>query len=528
MNSNIDILCDKELIFIYGPPGSGKSTIGKELADSLEMQFFDVDSLVEEKAFKKIYQIFEEDGETTFRQYENAIINSLIIKSQAVISLGGGSLLNQTLRMEVENAGLIITLIGEPETLSSRLEKDQNVRPLLGENLRSNLFELVNSRQVHYESFQFKFIVDNKSVEEVVSEIQAFIGRFHLAGMNQGYDIYVNPGCLSNIGNVLDARNFEETIVVVSDENVASFYLDEVLNSLNEYGFNTHPYVLPAGEIHKSLESVKNLWEEFARIKLERNHTVIALGGGVVGDLVGFASATYLRGVRWVNLPTTILSMVDASIGGKTGADLPQGKNLIGSFFPPALILVDTETLNTLPPEEARSGLSEVVKHGVIQDPLLYGYCKIGWNFIWENLSTVLSRAIRVKVNVVKLDPYEKNIRAILNFGHTLGHAIEKASNYSVRHGEAVAIGMVAASRVAEEYRIATEGIASDLTETLISLGLPVKLPGDIFDLDILNSMYYDKKRSRGYLTVVLPEEIGKVRYGFRLENPQQLIDSVR
>jgi len=528
MRDNLIKSCNKDLIFVYGPPGSGKSTIGKELADSLEMKFFDVDSLIEEKTSQKIYQIFAEDGEKTFRKYENDTIKSLMIEDNAVIALGGGSLLDETLRSEVETSGLIITLIGEPETLYSRLENDKNVRPLLASNLRSNLARIIGSRQIHYDSFEFKCIVDHKTIEEIVSDIQVLIGKYHLSGMNQSYDIYINPGVLSSIGSILKAKHFEDTIFVVTDKNVAEFYLDEVTDSLIESGFKTHSYILPAGEIYKSIESVMNLWEEFARIKLERNHTVIALGGGVVGDLVGFASATYLRGVKWVYLPTTILSMVDASIGGKTGADLPQGKNLIGSFYPPATILVDLNTLDTLPTEEAISGISEVVKHGMISDPVLYRYSKNGWDYIWENLFPIISRAIRVKVNVVKLDPYEKNIRAILNFGHTLGHAVEKASNYKIRHGEAVAIGMVAASRIAEESRIATAGISSDLMGTLEALGLPVRLPADVNEMDILNSMYYDKKRSRGYLTIVLPEEIGKARYGFRLDNPQQLIDSAR
>ena len=236
--------------------------------------------------------------------------------------------------------------------------------------------------------------------------------------------------------------------IIVTDENVAKFHAEKVMASLCAAGFNANLLTIPAGESYKTLHTVNQLWHEFLEADLDRKSTVIALGGGVIGDLAGFAASTYMRGIHWVVVPTTLLSMVDASLGGKTGFDLPEGKNLIGSFYPPRLVLADPEVLSTLRKEEFRSGMAEVVKHGIISDPELLALCARGLDWVKGNLEEIVKRAMAVKIRIIEEDPFEKNVRATLNLGHTVGHAVELVSRFQVRHGEAVAIGMVAEGRV--------------------------------------------------------------------------------
>jgi len=247
---------------------------------------------------------------------------------------------------------------------------------------------------------------------------------------------------------------------------------------------------------------------------LERGSLLLALGGGVVGDLSGFAASAYLRGVAWVNLPTTLLAMVDAAIGGKTGVDLPQGKNLVGAFYPPRAVLADPLTLNTLPVEEIRSGMAEVVKHAVIGDADLLNACAAGLDGLAGRWEWLVRRAAAVKVRVIEADPYEQGLREVLNFGHTLGHALEKASHYRLRHGEAVAIGMVWETRLAERLGLAQAGLSSRLAEVLGRIGLPVQPPPGLAAEEIRAAMRVDKKRRGGELRFSLPRAAGQVEYG--------------
>ncbi len=235
------------------------------------------------------------------------------------------------------------------------------------------------------------------------------------------------------------------------------------------------------------------------------------LGGGVIGDLAGFAASTYMRGIRWVVVPTTLLSMVDASLGGKTGFDLDEGKNLIGSFHPPRLVLADPEALSTLPVEEFRAGLAEVVKHGIISDPELLALCRRGEGWVRSNVEEIVGRAMAVKIRIIEEDPYEKDVRAKLNLGHTVGHAVELVSNFQIRHGEAVAIGMVAESEFAERLGIARPGLSASIRDLLSSLGLPTRIPDQLPREQLIKAMHSDKKRSNGAVRFALPAEFGRV-----------------
>ncbi|MBI2330577.1 MAG: 3-dehydroquinate synthase, partial [Chloroflexi bacterium] len=291
--------------------------------------------------------------------------------------------------------------------------------------------------------------------------------------------------------------------LIVTDENVAKHHLSK-LNIAKSI-------ILPAGEEHKNLETVSRLWKAFLENGLDRKSTVIALGGGVIGDITGFAASTYMRGIDWVGIPTTLLSMVDASLGGKTGFDLPEGKNLIGSFHPPKLVLADPSLLLTLPERELRSGMAEVVKHGIISDPDLFAMCNRGIDWVKSNLEEVVKRAMAVKIKVIEEDPYEKGIRAALNLGHTVGHAVELVSKFELRHGEAIAIGMAVEAKYAARVGLASQSTVEAIESTLSALGLPIHIPDGMSREKIIQAMRVDKKKNAKSIRFALPIEIGKV-----------------
>jgi 3-dehydroquinate synthase len=322
------------------------------------------------------------------------------------------------------------------------------------------------------------------------------------------YDVVIEG--VAQLGELLDQRGLQNPILV-SDTNVAAFHAKRVIETLHAAGFHPATLTVPPGEAYKTLDTVQQLWLGFLRNGLDRKSTVIALGGGVIGDLSGFAASTYMRGINWVCLPTTLLSMVDASLGGKTGFDLPEGKNLIGSFYAPRLVLADPRVLQTLPEPEFVSGLAEVVKHGIISDPELFALCARGWESVRDNLEHIIKHAMAVKIQVIEEDPYEKGFRAALNLGHTLGHAVELASRFRLRHGEAVAIGMVAEARLAERLGVANQGLSGMIRDVLLKLGLPVQIPNELSREEILRAMKVDKKKNARAIRFALPAEIGRV-----------------
>ena len=231
----------------------------------------------------------------------------------------------------------------------------------------------------------------------------------------------------------------------------------------------------------------------------------------MLSDMAGFAASTYMRGIAWMGVPTTLLSMVDASLGGKTGFDLPEGKNLIGAFYPPKLVLADPQLLGTLPEAELISGMAEVVKHGIISDPELFNLCSRGLDWVKNNLEEVIKHAMAVKIKVIEEDPYEKGIRAALNLGHTVGHAVELVSKFKLRHGEAIAIGTVAEAKYSARIGLAGDGLVEAVTESFKSLGLPVQIPEAMPREEITRAMRVDKKKTAKAIRFALPVEIGKV-----------------
>jgi len=314
---------------------------------------------------------------------------------------------------------------------------------------------------------------------------------------------------------------------MVVDSNVLPLYGERVLESLRGTGYTVQSVTILAGEQYKTLDTVSFLWRGFLGAGLDRKSTIVALGGGVTGDLAGFAASAFMRGIPWVVVPTSLLAMVDSSLGGKTGCDLPEGKNLIGAFHSPRLVLSDPNSLSTLPDDELRSGLGEVVKHGIIADPALFDMCAQGYTAVKTNLSEIVRRAMAVKIKVIESDPFERGLRATLNLGHTIGHAVETASGYRIRHGEAVAIGMVAEARLAERLGIACPGLSETIAVTLMELGLPVKVPPNLHPDDIIHTIRYDKKMNSGVIRFTLPVKIGEVQVGVEVENLNLAIEEV-
>lgn len=332
------------------------------------------------------------------------------------------------------------------------------------------------------------------------------------------YEIAIAPGNLDTIGPQLARLQLGQKILLVSNPEIDQHYGDRVRVSLGQAGFNVATHLIPAGEEHKTLGSIEQVYHAALAHRLERRSTLVALGGGVIGDMTGFAAATWLRGVKFVQIPTSLLAMVDASVGGKTGVNHPQGKNLIGAFYQPKLVLIDPTVLATLPPREFRAGMAEVIKYGVIWDAELFAqleaaqelgsYATIDPTL----LETILVRSCQAKADVVSQDEKEAGLRAILNYGHTLGHAVESLTQYrSVNHGEAVAIGMVAAGQLAVQLDLWPATDAQRQDDLIRQTGLPTRIPAQLDAAAIVDTLQTDKKVKAGKVRFILPTRLGAV-----------------
>jgi 3-dehydroquinate synthase len=333
---------------------------------------------------------------------------------------------------------------------------------------------------------------------------------------DRGYPILIGPGLLDSLGARVGEAGIRDTIALVRDSGLPAAYGERARASLEGAGFKVAPVTVPEGERSKSLAALQELYGAFAAAALDRGSAVVALGGGVVGDLAGFAAATYLRGIAFVQVPTTLLAQVDASVGGKTGIDLPAGKNLVGAFHQPRLVLADLGTLATLPETEFRSGLAEVVKYGVIADPELFAFLEGKREAVLgrrpEALERIVARSCEIKADIVTQDERESGLRAVLNYGHTVGHAVEAVAGYGrYLHGEAVAIGMAAAGALARAQGRLSAPDAERIEALLQALGLPVRLRAPLAAEALLAAMRLDKKARGGELRFVLARSIGEV-----------------
>ncbi|HUF37975.1 MAG TPA: 3-dehydroquinate synthase [Anaerolineales bacterium] len=496
-------------LFLYGPSGAGKTTVGKLLAARLDLSFLDLDDEIEKTGAGGISGLFDREGEAGFRAVERRELERLAARpGEVVIALGGGALLDPQSRTIAERSGRVLCLRASAGELLDRLQSDPGDRPLFENDLSPALQRYLEMRSAHYDSFDLQLDTTWMSTDEAAASAGRAFGAFRVTGMNRPYPVRVERGVLARLPDLLEAGGLTGPFALVADANTA-VYAERIASALSERGEQTSVTVIPAGEDQKTIETVQTLWTAFVSAGLERRSTVVAAGGGVVCDLAGFAAATYLRGVAWVAAPTSLLAMVDASLGGKTGADLPQGKNLVGAFHPPSLVAADIDTLSTLPARELRNGLAEMVKAGVIGDPELFDSYR-GWDGGVPPPDWI-TRSMDVKIRTIEADPLEKGPRAVLNFGHTVGHAVEHVSGYSLAHGEAVAIGMTVETALAEQLGIAEKGLSARITDRLAHLGLPTAIPSGLDRDRILEVMDRDKKVAGGRLRFALPHRIGAV-----------------
>ncbi len=505
-------------IILTGFMGVGKSTVGRLLSERLERRFVDMDEVLVERFGKRIPEIFADEGEEAFRIAEARLCQELASEQGLVISTGGGALINVESRQALEASGTVVCLHAAEEVILARLAATSD-RPLLpGEETerRQRIHHLLQQRRMAYGAITYQVDTTALSAEEVADQVlDAAFANQESPGLNRipvyspsgDYELLLGSGLLADAGRLVVSRGVRAGLAAVVTNEMIRPHAETLAASLVEVGFEPVICLAPEGEAHKTLASVQLLYEQFVAAGLDRQSTVFAVGGGVIGDMAGFAAATYLRGIPFVQVPTSLLAMVDASVGGKTGVDLPQGKNLVGAFKQPAAVLMDVATFSTLPSDEFRAGLAEVVKHGVIGAPRLFTQLEQDGPV---NLLQLVADAVRVKVRIVELDPYERSVRATLNLGHTFGHAIEQVSEYQMRHGDAVAVGMVAAANMAVALGRCEATLAARIRTLLERLGLPVGVSG--YSTEAIHAaMAQDKKRANKKLRFIIPQALGDV-----------------
>lgn len=338
---------------------------------------------------------------------------------------------------------------------------------------------------------------------------------------SKNYDVIVEEGSIKKIGNFVSERIKPCKVALISDSTVFPIYGDVVSKNLIDSGFSVCPFTFAAGEENKNLNTVTQMIEFCAQNQLTRSDLIVALGGGVTGDMAGFAAACYLRGIRFVQVPTTLLAMVDSSVGGKTGCNLQNGKNLVGAFYQPELVVCDADVLQTLSPEHISCGLAEAIKTGILGSANLFELFKGGVQK--SNLSSIMEQCIRIKAEIVSKDEKEGGLRKVLNFGHTMAHGIEKLSDYKIPHGFSVSMGMVIATQASVKNGICSESVLMELIDVLNANNLPVKTDFSLQDLCCVAEV--DKKRSAENITLVLPEKIGKcVLKDIKIDNLKEFL----
>lgn len=497
-------------IVLTGFMGTGKTTVGRQVAQRLGRTFVDLDDVIVQRAGKTIPEIFDQDGETVFRGHESTVCSELGHPAGLVIATGGGAILDPANRDALMAGGEVICLDADPSVIVARLAGG-NGRPLLGVmDPQARVADLLAQRRAVYAALANHVDTSRLSAAAVAERVMAVAaglpaGAYRLPDL--GYDIIVAGGVIGQAGKRIIAAGLRQgRCAVITNPTVAAHHAASLVESLSESGLEPFLYEVPDGEEYKTLSTTGTLYSRLAADKMSRGEPIIALGGGVIGDLAGFVSATWLRGVPFVQIPTSLLAMVDASIGGKVAVDLPQGKNLVGAFKQPVLVLGDPGLLRTLPPAEFRAGLAEIVKAALIGDAALFEEIAAAGP---ASLESVISDALRVKVKVVQRDPFEAGERAWLNLGHTFGHGLELVSGFRLRHGQAVALGLVAAAEMSATLGHCDRALPVRVRHMIERLGLPTSYN---FNTDeVMAAMGTDKKRRGRSLRFVLLKRVGEV-----------------
>jgi 3-dehydroquinate synthase len=507
---------EKQNIVLIGFMGTGKSEVGKRLAGELGWSFEDTDLWIQKRAGRTIPEIFKQSGEAHFRKLERDVVAELADRKSCVIATGGGVVMNPVNLRRLKRNGTLIGLDASPDAILSRTAGPS--RPLLQHGRRmERIQKLLKARRPYYRLSDHRIDTTHKTPEFVVKMVRDIVSepsslRVDLA--ERGYPIEIGEGILPRIGQRLVSLGFKGKVGVITNPRVGRLYGSVVLRSLKKAGFEVATIRVPDGERYKNLRSVSRVYDELVGRSFERSSTLLALGGGVIGDLAGFAAATFMRGIGFVQVPTTLAAQVDASIGGKTGVDHAHGKNLIGAFYQPNLVFIDPEVLKTLGRREFISGLAEVIKYGVIRDEGFFSYLEDNMEKILKLETAALTHAIRrscsIKADVVQKDEREGGLRKILNYGHTFGHALETVTHYrNYLHGEAVSIGIAFAAQLSQRLGLSDAQSVRRQIDLLDRAGLPVALP-KIKAADILKAMAMDKKVSDGRIHFVLAERIGR------------------
>ena len=527
-----------ERIFLIGPTGCGKTTVGATVAELLGWSFVDIDEAIARTAGRSIPDIFAFDGEPHFRELESAVLQRVAGDAQVVVATGGGIGERPENLRRLHAAGWVVALDAAPETALRRLMLAARAsgipigqaRPMLSGGVPlARLRALYDRRQSWYTSADEQIATDSIPAGLAAARVVAgLIMRDKLpatgitpqtrrvATANGGaYDAIVAWGGLKAIGEHISSLRLPPRLHIVADATVAALYAPFLIESLRAAGFEPEILTVPSGEASKSREHLARIHDWLIDRRAERAEAVMAFGGGVIGDLAGFAAATYLRGVPLIQVPTSLLAQVDASIGGKVAIDHPRGKNLLGAFHQPRMVLADPALLLTLPPRQRIEGWAEVIKHGVALDGAYFERLEREVDDLFvlhpPSVSDVVSGSVALKAEVVEGDERESEggRRHLLNYGHTIAHAIEAVAGYgSWLHGEAVAAGMAAEARLGARLGITPPEVVERQEELLARFELPIDLEG-IPAPALLRAALWDKKVRGGKVRWVLPTKLG-------------------
>jgi 3-dehydroquinate synthase len=521
-------------IFLVGLMGAGKTTIGRMLARKLGKRFVDSDHEIEARTGASIPWIFEIEGEASFRRRESDMIRELTGQHGIVLATGGGAVLDPANRALLAERGTVVYLRAGIGSILQRTSHDRN-RPLLQTpDPRKKLEELTAQREPLYREVA-DLVIDTgrPNVQSMVNTILEQMAALDAArengapdaSMNQperisldvalgsrSYPIVIGRGVLDDPG-LLERHVGGGKVAIVTNTTVAPLYLERLAAPLRAHGREVVEIVLPDGEQYKTWESLNLVFDALLANKCDRKTTLVALGGGVIGDMTGFAAATYMRGVPFVQVPTTLLAQVDSSVGGKTGINHPLGKNMIGAFYQPRAVMADTATLDTLPPRELSAGLAEVIKHGAILDAQFFDWIEHNIGKLVardpQALAHAVARSCEIKADVVRKDERESGLRAVLNFGHTFGHAIEAGMGYGAwLHGEAVGCGMVMAADLSHRLGYIDAAALERVRALVKAAGLPVTAP-DLGAERWIELMEVDKKNEGGAIKFILLKPLG-------------------
>lgn len=516
----------KRTVYFTGFMASGKSRVGHAVAERLHASFIDTDAAIVERQGKSVSEIFGELGEEAFRKMELSLIEEIAADpSPKVVALGGGTLTQAAVVSLIRKTGIIVRLWATPEVLSERIGR-KDTRPLMSglspEERLEKVKTMLAEREARYALADFSVESTNESEEKVVSAVMRGLKFWKSRAVyvepsgGSHYPIFIGHRLIPGISSLLSGLRLAPTdsFLVCTDTTIAKAQ-SRNLGMLRHEAGNCPVFKFRAGEIYKNLTSLNQLFTFMLRRRFSRKSCLLQLSGGVVGDMAGFAAATYQRGISFIQIPTTLLAMVDSSVGGKVAVNHPEGKNMIGAFYQPKAVVCDLDTLSTLPDSEYLSGLAEVVKYGVIYDEAFFAYLERNVQKILdrdaESLAHIVRRSCEIKAEVVGIDEKESGLRAILNYGHTFGHAIENLHHYEFSHGIGVSLGMRVAARLAKTLGMISGETEARQTKLLDAFGFPKTVDGVTPDA-AWEAMAVDKKVEKDKRVYILPVEIGEVK----------------